>query len=72
MNRYFLEIREGVHRLPAGKTNGYQVRAEAEADAKRFVDDALPHNRVIVYEVVAYAYLAGDGSADLQQVDNGV
>jgi hypothetical protein len=59
--KYFLEIMEDNQRYRAGHLQGYATLEEAVAEAKRRVDDALPHNTVRIMREVGYAALAGDG-----------
>ncbi len=59
--RFFLEVCEGTHRIGVGDFKGYETLKSAKESAARFVDDALPNNRVRVMVEVTTAYLGGDG-----------
>jgi hypothetical protein len=59
--RYYLEIEEDGERIPIGAPIGYQDLPTARDAAGRYVDDALPRNRVRIMHQVDEAYLGGDG-----------
>ena len=67
--RYFLEIVENGDRIPVGDRFGYKSLAEAQAEALKKTDDALPHNHVRIMLCVGYAEIGGDGEPYLQMED---
>jgi hypothetical protein len=69
--KYYLEIIEDGHRIPAGKPLGYDTLEEAKQAAEQKIDDALPRNTVRVYAHVTTAHFAGDGSTYCKDHNNG-
>ena len=67
MSRFYIEVFEDGQRLPAGSAVGYGSLREAQVEAKRLIDDALPRNTVAVFELVGHAFLAGDGSTEYRE-----
>ncbi len=69
MNLYYLEMTEDDHRIPVGDSRGYPTLAAALTAAEKHTDDALPQNRIRVYQIVGGAYWGGDGDPHSYEID---
>lgn len=67
MKLYFLEMVEDGYRLPKGKAQGYETLEEAETEAQKHVDDALPRNYIRIFGLISSAHLGGDGEPYIQK-----
>lgn len=66
---FYLFMSEDNYLLPVGDSRGYKTLDEAEREALKRVDDALPRNTVRIFHEVGYAYFGGDGGAYLSGKD---
>jgi hypothetical protein len=69
VGRWFLFIKDNADFIRCGFRKGYQNLDEAKRDAKKYVDDARPHDKVWVVKLEDYAYFGGNGR-NLQSEDD--
>lgn len=65
--KYYLFIFEDGHVIKTGNKLGYTTKEEAIVEARKRVDDALPHNTIHVLQDIGYAFFTGDGGDDFRE-----